>query len=616
MTTRSIAIAAFVNTLAAERPKAFVLILLLFLGVTVLASGVALAALLSGPIGVDMQNSFYALPVSRLTVLQVFAPVAFVSFCVFLFFVTVWDDAPGWLHSMCAARGLRYVVEVLQRPDPAARSWPFWFCAVLAVLWANWEMLVSLPIVAFVEPDTIGYLQPSAIRSSGYMLFIKAVVSMASDLKWIVPIQLNLMLISFVALGWASYRLFRSQIVGIVVSVIPALSSGLLILAPAVMSEAIFVALICFHMAAVLSVLRQLSWCGLFVAGVTLALMIVVRPNGISFLVGVPLLLIFFRNHWRRVAAMMFGPVVVVALAQSAYHDQTFGFFGLHQFGGISMAGVAAPLVRADMPTQYPHLVKELETRFESYYVDFPPFEERTYPFEMAHVASLTAVGAIFREILPAIRTHLKLPEPDIVYFEYDPQINRIAGSVAVDAIRNNPWGFIKIITSNYIANWHIALPIRVPISIYYPRNLDITREVGQQHAALLSQVTDLGEYWTSDLESRVSAVGNAGIHAIEFPRLIMGVFQLALACCAFLLSVAGVLAIIRRWGDSDHVYRAWAYVALVLQSGYGLISMGNAPFTRYTVIFDPMVILILAIGGVMAVRYVFMEPCADKTFP
>ena len=126
----------------------------------------------------------------------------------------------------------------------------------------------------------------------------------------------------------------------------------------------------------------------------------------------------------------------------------------------------------------------------------------------------------------------------------------------------------------------------------------------------------DLGPYEDQAVADRIKDVGQSGIRLIEWPRLVVGVFQLALACLAFLLSLGGILAIFIRKADVDESYRALAYGALVLQAGYGLISVGNASFVRYTVVFDPLVILLLSIGGVMALRYIFVDQGADNASP
>ena len=189
--------------MAAECPRAFVAVLATILGTMFAAAALAAVALLSGPVGVELQKPFLAFPVSRLTALQLCAALALVCGSGFVFLVAAWDRAPGWLRLVCGARWFGRAFDPLQGQRRSAPPWLFWICSGASILWASWAMLVSLPVVPFVEPDTISYLRPSPIRSSGYMLFLDAVVGVTGDLKWVVPLQLEAMLLSFLALGWA-----------------------------------------------------------------------------------------------------------------------------------------------------------------------------------------------------------------------------------------------------------------------------------------------------------------------------------------------------------------------------------------------------------------------------
>ena len=462
MTTRADQLATAVDHLATRRRGFFIFLLVLCLLGVAVGTILTIAILAVGPIGIELQKPFLNTLLSRLAALQLSAFLSLAFMGAFIALSINWRSAPRGLRTFCCVGAWHRLAQSFKHRSSLqnlrGKVWLFWLVVGFAILWANMAILIDLPVIACIEPDTIGYLRPSALRSAGYMLFIKAVVGVTGDLKWVVPIQLNLMLCSFAALGWEARNILRSQTMGLVVAILPILSAGLLILAPTVMTEALFVALICCHLAAVLSVLRQYHPFMMLLAGLTLGLLIVVRPNGISFLVGIPLLVFFFKDRWRIVMLAMAAPVTAIVLAQCAYHFHTFGFFGLHRFGGIALAANAAPLITANMPSTYPDLAKELEQRFRTYYVDFPTFAKRSYPFEMARVASLTAVGAIYSQILPAIRAKLGLPDPETVAFEYDPRIDSIAGSLAVSAIRNDPWGFAKIVSSNYIANWHATL--------------------------------------------------------------------------------------------------------------------------------------------------------------
>ncbi len=587
-----------------EHPARFLFGVVLLCTVSTVAAALGLHALTSGGIGPALLSPYLDIGVSRLRVVQLAATTA----------------AAGLSATFIAALARRHVTGRKGPVTPATFSRAlqaletpraFWMTAGLAVIAVNAGMFLALPAVVCIEPDTIGYLSPNPLRSSGYMIFIHAIMAMGGDLTWLPPAQLNLMLASFVVVGWTLRSVTGRPWIGLFAMILPASSAAILILATQAMTEALFVALACLHLSACLSLLKQADLKVALAAGVTLALLILVRPNGISFLAGLPVLFWLIRGRRPMCAAWVLIPVVVLCGIQATYNDRTFGFFGLHRFGGISMAGNAAPLFDPEMPSRYPALVRDLAPSLEHYARDFGRFDDRGWPFEVAHAQALTTVGAIYLEILPAVRDHLGLAEPAHVTDETDPRIADVAGSLALSAIRNNPLGFLEIVTANYIANVHNTLPVRVPVSIHYPRCLDLGRAVFDEFETRLTPFLDAG-YFRDD--ARTAAVhATAGLHAIEVPRLAVSAFQITLAYGVLLASCFAAWALTRhRWRHNDTA-RSLIYTALVFQAGYAIMSLGNASFARYTVVFDPLAFVILLTAASLLTDFMRSSPDASE---
>lgn len=618
MTTRIQKFSIATEKLSSQYSRWFSVILAACLVILLSTISLAFKTLLAGPIGVELKEPFLNTGISRLYVLQISTSlsVLFLGTCIYLFFH--WEHAQRWRWIVFAKGFFRHMELCFTRSalqsDAPGNAFLYWGCIALSALWVNYAVLYDLPGIPCIEPDTISYLSPSPIRSAGYMMLIDAIYFFTGDIKWMVPAQLNVILLSFATLGWSLRNYLNNQIFGLMAALVPMLSAGLLILTPTIMTEALFTALICFHITAVLSLLRHYSHMALMMIGLTLALMIIIRPNGISFLIGLPVLAYFYKEKWRSCLLYMASPVIVIILAQCLYNEKTFGFFGLHSFGDIIFAANVAPIYHPDMPSEYPELSAGLGHSLAYYARDFPSFKERRWPFEMAEVASITAVGAIYGEILPAIRKQLGLPAPKHVAFEYEPRVNAIARSLNLSAIQHNPFGFLKIISSNYIANWSLTLPIRVPMAIFYPRCLEIAQGVARENETLVSRVIDTGYFWEAELQSRINDVKSAGVRPIEWPRMVLGVFQLPLALFSFAISLTGIALILKRREDKDHGYRLLAYTSLTLQAGIGLISIGNASFARYTVVFDPLVIVMLLTAATMLIRYLFTDQGDERT--
>ncbi len=191
-----------VDRFAARQPQVFTVILAACLLASAGAALLALAALVDGPIGVELKEQFRQTGASRLLVLQISAFVACCFLTAFLALALGWRQAPLWLKALVAKGIWCRLAQRLERPTGTGRPALYWACAAAAALWANVAILYNLPVIACIEPDTVGYLGPNAIRSAGYMLIVKAVAGLTGDLKWLVPVQLNVMLLSFATLGW------------------------------------------------------------------------------------------------------------------------------------------------------------------------------------------------------------------------------------------------------------------------------------------------------------------------------------------------------------------------------------------------------------------------------
>ena len=571
------------------------------------ALSLAVWAVSSGPVGPELLDDVAALGLSRLSVLQLSLFTALIVGLVLIGLIACWRNAPGWLRlAAFSAVILRVLRRLGEGSNPgSAKHYALVVGGVAAIV--NVAMLWDLPVVACLEPDTVGYLEPSMIRSAGYMVFLDVVVALAGDLRWVYPLQLNLMLAGFAVLGWSVRAHLGSWWAGVIVAIAPMLSAGLLILTPAIMTEAVFVALICFHLAAVLWALRSPGWAALILAGTSVGLMIVLRPNGLSFVLSLAFLLYVLRAQWGRIVVGFGVPVLALLLLQGAYNQAAFGFFGLHQFGGVSLVGNFSPLIRADMGGEHPDLNAKLVTALDRY-SHFPDFEDRSFPYEMAEIAALTAAGSIYKVILPEIRQKLDIPQPTAVAFERDPRVNAIAGDLSRAAILNDPWGAFQIVTSNFIGNWHLTLPVRVPMSIYFPRCVDMSLDLARKHPDMVAAHTDVEFYQSARITQAMNAVRADGLRWIEAPRLVISALQKPLGYVALAIAIFGFVAGLMQGPKASRGLQVTSLGALSLMAGYGVISLGNTAFTRYSVVFDPVVFLMFAGAFVFAWRWMAQD--------
>ena len=104
---------------------------------------------------------------------------------------------------------------------------------------------------------------------------------------------------------------------------------------------------------------RQTPW-RLIVFSVTLAGAVLIRPAGLSLLVGVPLLLALERVAVRQVVALVLAPVSVVWLSAATINLMRSGVFTLQEMGGISLAGHVAALAPDDVRTAHPEISAQI----------------------------------------------------------------------------------------------------------------------------------------------------------------------------------------------------------------------------------------------------------------
>ena len=139
--------------------------------------------------------------------------------------------------------------------------------------------------------DSAHYLTWHPMRAPGYPAFIELVMALGGDLRWLGVAQLNLLLLSFLALSYGFARLTQSRAMGLALMLLLYGLAPLVRHANIVLAEAVFAALICLHLAALCCYLRRAGAGSALAIGVTAALAFMVRPNGIV-LAATPLLLL------------------------------------------------------------------------------------------------------------------------------------------------------------------------------------------------------------------------------------------------------------------------------------------------------------------------------------
>ena len=138
--------------------------------------------------------------------------------------------------------------------------------------------------------DSEGYVAWYPLRTPGYPAFIHALLALTGDLRWLGVVQLNLLLCSFLALSYGFGHLTGSRLAGLAALLLLCTLLPLVKFSMLVMTESVFAAFICFHLAALCFCLRRTSVLPALCLGATLPLLYMVRPGGALFAAGLLLL--------------------------------------------------------------------------------------------------------------------------------------------------------------------------------------------------------------------------------------------------------------------------------------------------------------------------------------
>ena len=200
-----------------------------------------------------------------------------------------------------------------------------WLIALLAVGYIafHWSDPVTL------APDSGGYLRFSEHRTAGYPLFLRAVETLFGTTDAAQKAQLVIAASAFPFLGWSVHRAFRSPFFALAPVVALMLYPRIADLHGYILTESIFISLLCLMIGAIALSAHRPTWRWMAVAALACGLAITIRPAGISLLVIWPFLfwLVWKRCEGRRLAlaAAVVAPIALCLVAEStiwhASHD-------------------------------------------------------------------------------------------------------------------------------------------------------------------------------------------------------------------------------------------------------------------------------------------------------
>ena len=200
-----------------------------------------------------------------------------------------------------------------------------WMLGLLALAYVtlNWSHALNL------APDSGGYLQFSEHRTAGYPLFLWAVDTLFGSTDAAPKVQLVIAAAAFAFLGWSIHRASRSPALSLAAVIALLLYPRIADLHDHILTESIFISLLCLMTGSIALVCYRPSWRWVAVSALACGLAITVRPAGLSLLVVWPFLFWLTWRRWRGrrtvMVASVVGPIALCLIGESsawhAYHD-------------------------------------------------------------------------------------------------------------------------------------------------------------------------------------------------------------------------------------------------------------------------------------------------------
>ncbi|MBI3506451.1 MAG: hypothetical protein HY059_16560 [Proteobacteria bacterium] len=504
------------------------------------------------------------------------------------------DAGPGArrLHLLLAGAAVR-----LRAADAVLARRTAFYVVPLAGLVATVN-LVALYDVAWLpclNPDSGGYFSFGLHRTVGYTLAVRTAIALFDSVVPLVPVQLNLMLAGFVALAHAFGRLSGSRLAGLALAALLVPAGSQLALRDMILTEPLFVALLCFHLACVFGLLcRFRPWLAV-AAGTALGAAILVRPAGYSLLASIPFLALLAVGHRRKAAVLMALPAAALLLMAAGFNYARFGQFATQSYGSISLVGHVAHLIRADMKTSEPALAARIDAATAAIRRDL---DGLSGPYERWFGTMNVYNVLLWQKVYPEIAAEAAARFPDAPGQTQQAEISRLALVLSLDAIASSPGAYAAHVLSHYFGMWSTTL---VP---YGTLSAHARECFGQSRAILAANPDAFAAGLSPALYDDPSAVARFAretgqMRLVDVYWFAVTAFQLPFVLAALGASLAGLL--LMPWAARlTPAERGVAYAGAALQAYFALVVGVQAAIPRYAVVFEPYV-LAVALGGALA---------------
>lgn len=430
-------------------------------------------------------------------------------------------------------------------------------------------VLLRAPDLPQRFPDSTSYLQWQPSRSVGYPLLLSAVGQLDPSLGLLAPAQLGLFFGAALLLAEACRAASASLGLALFVAGGTLANVALARFALGVLSDAPFGALLTLHLACFLLVVRAPSPARWLALSLTLAAAVLVRPAGLSLLLGLPLVLL---KRPRPAAAWTLLPCLALWLVAASANLVWRGSFALQEFGGLSLLGQVGSLIDGRGDARHGELVRQLAD-------DLRPWREEAerqrWPEETV-LFNAVAWNPMFQISSRRVGEYLDERGAESLGLGGLPRaaaLNRLAGDVARQTILARPGRYLALVLAHLYGLWTIP---------------QWTSAEGLVRTAARFDLQPPGPAPLEGLRQR-----HLGFLSAR-SALFLAAKRVVLAGL-FAATLAGLVVPLRRLDDPESL--AWLFASLNVHAGLGLVALANAALWRYSIVWWPYGLLAVGLA-------------------
>ncbi|WP_212023224.1 hypothetical protein [Bradyrhizobium tropiciagri] len=404
--------------------------------------------------------------------------------------------------------------------------------AVLVVI--NAVLLASGPFWNVLVPDSTSYLGINACRTPGYYIFLQAFTSI--DPRWLVAVQLNLLIATLIAISAACSYVTTSSLVGIATLFLGLAFGEQFGAAFQVLTEATFTAALGIAVAAALVYLRSRRLWSAIVVGVAIAIATAIKASAPVFLISAALLLLLPATHRLLQAAALAGIPVLCLLALMTAGRITHGSWSPTNFMGIALVGHVAYGIRGDERASNPEMSALIDSEIRRYYEKWPAINQLD---DYVRASQNDYNEMLYRHILPIVSKYqLKDARSSTPGFSHPSTVseyntlltqvscsnerNGILMSLAEEAVLRFPGRYIAHVGAHYYGLWSYAL-----IPTKYNEMAALQRQVAAESQQNMEKWS-VPQAWQAS-SARIAALKESAV-AVGAHSLIFSDLQASLA--------------------------------------------------------------------------------------